>query len=176
MNENIENNIVDSENHETIDEVLADVIESFNDSVESQSEVNSSVLSELKKIDKANSTQSDSNALLLAELKKINAYNEEQSKQALSDKQAAEEQAKIEEQEQAEADQEAQEQADQEAQIASEKEASEVDYKETVQEILVDIRSQNELQNELSVVNIICFGIISGLLFIKILVDRIIKL
>lgn len=176
MDENTNNNIVDTDNSAEITQVLENIIESFNDSVDSQADVNSSVLSELKKIDKANSTQSDSNALLLAELKKINAYNEEQSKQALLDKQAAEEQAKIEEQEQAEADQEAQEQADQEAQEQADQEALEVNYQETVQEILVDIRSQNELQNELCVVNIICFGIISGLLFIKILVDRIIKL
>lgn len=151
MDENTNNDLVDSGNLDQIEEALNDL----SDKVE---------------------TQSDSNEALLKEIKKINEYNAKQAKLQAEEKQAAETKAKQEEQARVEADQEAAEQAELDAQVQAEKEASAQDHVETQEEILVDIRTQLELQNELHIVTIISFGIVCGLLFIKILVDRLIKL
>lgn len=60
--------------------------------------------------------------------------------------------------------------------LAEQKASSEAEQQaETYTEILTDIRTQLELSNELEAVNNIWFGVIIGLLWIKILFDRLFK-
>lgn len=108
------------------------------------------------------------NAELLKEIKKINKYNEETAK-----KQEAQQQADAEQQEQQNL--EAEEQARIDAEVQADKEQQQLEQQETYQEILVDIRTQIELSNELQAVQTIWFGAILGMLFVKIIWDRLIR-
>lgn len=79
-------------------------------------------------------------------------------------------QAQQEQEDNAQIEKEASDLAEQQAISDAEQQA------ETYTELLTDIRTQLELSNELQAVNNIWFGVICGLLFIKILVDKILKI
>lgn len=79
-------------------------------------------------------------------------------------------QAQQEQEDNAQIEKEASDLAEQQASSDAEQQA------ETYTELLTDIRTQLELSNELQAVNNIWFGVICGLLFIKILVDKILKI
>lgn len=79
-------------------------------------------------------------------------------------------QAQQEHEDNAQIEKEASDLAEQQASSEAEQQA------ETHTELLTDIRTQLELSNELQAVNNIWFGVICGLIFIKILVDKILKI
>lgn len=130
----------------------------------------------LEEIAKNQQNQTTTDQALLKELQKINKYNEAQQEADKQAKQEADTQAEIEAQEKEASDKEAAEQAEIDAETQAAKDQAVEEHQETVQEILVDIRSQLELQNEQLAVHTIWFGVVCGLLFVKILFDRIIRL
>lgn len=97
----------------------------------------------------------------------------------IQDRRQQQKEATIEEQEAQDAETQAllNEQSEQEEASKNAEASAKADAQnETYQEILTDLRTQVELSNELQAVNTIWFGVICGLLFVKILIDRIIRI
>lgn len=117
-----------------------------------------------------------SDAELLKELKKINEYNALQEKRVEAQQNEENEKARVEQEIQERKDKEAEEKAQNDAELQAQKEEQQLNQQETYQEILIDLRTQLELSNELQAVQTIWFGAILGMLFVKIIWDRIIKL
>lgn len=92
---------------------------------------------------------------------------EEKAAQIEADQAAAEEEKKEEE--------ESKEAAEEEAKIQEEKEQNQLDQQQTYEEILLDIKDEIELSNHLQIVNGLYIGIVIGLLWIKIIIDKVFK-
>lgn len=133
--------------------------------------------------DSGDSLQSQTLALnqqILDELKKLNAYNEAKEKAEAYEKKQAAAQEKALAEEQEKADQKAQEEAEEQAKIdadeQAEKEEAQQTQEEVYTELLTNIRDDTNLNYQINAVNGLYIGIVIGLLFVKILWDRLKKL
>ena len=141
-------------------DILKNDMEDTNNSFDS-----SAIVEELEKI----------NTSVASGNKKIDELTEyfitkDAKEKALAEKQAKETEKKIA------SDQEAQEQADLEAQEQADLEAQEQEeLNQTYTELLIDIRDQTVLTNQLLAVQGVFIGIVIGLLFMKSIFDRIFK-
>lgn len=130
----------------------------------------------LEDLAKTQRDQITTNQALLREIQKLNKRNEELDKELKLQKQEAETKEEIEAQEKEASDKEAEEQAKIDAETQAEKEQAQQTQEETYTELLTNIRDDTNLNYQINAVNGLYIGIVIGLLFVKILWDRLRKI
>ena len=122
------------------------------------------------------------NTAMLEELQKINqgitAVNTSQkelTEYLISKDKLAEQQKKIDAEEQAKSDEDQAKIDEEQAKVDEAKEQQDLSYTEQEIQLLTEINNGIQLNNQIGSVNILIFGIICGLLFMKIFIDRLVK-